>query len=163
MADELGLKQNETKLVPTLQDKKSHVVHYRDLQFYLQQGMKVKNVHRVLMEPYIRMNTELRKQARNEFEKNFFKLMNNSVFGKTMENVRKQVDIKIVPKSETEKIRKLIASLLFTGYIMFSDCLAGIRMRKGSVRLDKPVYAGMTILDNSKILMYYFYYNHLKR
>ena len=68
MADELGLKQNETTLVPTLQDKKSHVVHYRDLQIYLQQGMKVKNVHRVLMEPYIRMNTELRKQARNEFE-----------------------------------------------------------------------------------------------
>ena len=90
MADELGLKQNETKLVLTLQDKKNYVVvHYRNLRFYLNQAMQPKKVHRVLefdqecwMELYIRMNTKFRKQAKNEFEKNFYKLMNNSVFGK---------------------------------------------------------------------------------
>ena len=123
MADELGLKQTETKLVLTLQDKKNYVVvHYRNLKFYLNRGMQLKKVHRVLkfekecwMEPYIRMNTEFRKQAKNEFEKNFYKLMNNSVFGKTMENVRKRVNVKIVCSDEKEKTRKLIANPLFAG------------------------------------------------
>lgn len=123
MADELGLKQTETKLVLTLQDKKNYVVvHYRNLKFYLNRGMQLKKVHRVLkfekecwMEPYIRMNTEFRKQAKNEFEKNFYKLMNNSVCGKTMENVRKRVNVKIVCSDEKEKTRKLIANPLFAG------------------------------------------------
>ena len=82
MPDELGLKQNETKVVLTLQDKKNHVVvHYRNMQFYLNHEMQLKKVHRVLvfdqecwMETYIRMNTEFRKQAKNEFEKNFYNL-----------------------------------------------------------------------------------------
>ncbi|KAL9976670.1 hypothetical protein ACROYT_G013996 [Oculina patagonica] len=102
------------KLVLTLEDKTNYVVHYRNLQFYLKQGMKLKKVHRVLefeqeawMEPYIRMNTEFRKEAKSDFEKNFYKLMNNSVFGKTMENLRNRVDIRIVRSDETKKIRKI--------------------------------------------------------
>ena len=89
------------KLLLRLEDKSNYVVHYRNLQMYLKQGMKLKRVHRVLefeqecwMEPYIRMNTEFRKNAKSDFEKNFYKLMNNSVFGKTMENLRNRVDIK---------------------------------------------------------------------
>lgn len=171
MADELGLKQTETKLVLTLQDKKNYVVvHYRNLKFYLNRGMQLKKVHSVLkfekecwMEPYIRMNTEFRKQAKNEFEKNFYKLMNNSVCGKTMENVRKRVNVKIVCSDEKEKIRKLIANPLFAGCALFSNNLAGFRMHEESVKSDKSVYVGMTILDNSKILMYDFYCNELKR
>ena len=100
------------KLLLTLQDKKNYVVHYRNLQFYLKQGMKLKRVHRVLefeqerwMESYIRMNTQFRKNAKSDFEKKFYKLMNNSVFGKTMENLRNRVDIKIVCSNETDKIR----------------------------------------------------------
>ncbi|KAL9979269.1 hypothetical protein ACROYT_G016908 [Oculina patagonica] len=138
--------------------------------FYLKQGMKLKKVHRVLefeqecwMEPYIRMNTEFRKKAKNDFEKNFYKLMNNSVFGKTMENLRNRVDIKIVRSDEKNKIRKLVASPLYSRHFLFSNDLVGIEMRKSLLFLNKPVYTGMTILDNSKILMYDFFYNHLKK
>ena len=158
------------KLLLTLQDKNNYVVHYRNLQFYLKQGMKLKRVHRVLefeqecwMEPYIRMNTEFRKKAKSDFEKNFYKLMNNSVFGKTMENLRNRVDIKIVRSNETDKIRKLVASPFYSRHVMFSNDLFGIDMRKSRLLLNKPVYTGMTILDNSKILMYDFFYNELKK
>ncbi|KAL9953875.1 hypothetical protein ACROYT_G041348 [Oculina patagonica] len=157
------------KLVLTLEDKTNYVVHYRNLQFYLKQGMKLKKVHRVLefeqecwMEPYIKMNTEFRKKAKNDFEKNFYKLMNNSVFGKTMENLRNRVDIKIARSDETNKIRKLVASPLYSRHVLFSNDLVGIDMRKSRLFLNKPVYTGMTILDVSKILMYDFFYNEMK-
>ena len=109
------------------------------------------------------MNTEFRKNAKSDFEKNFYKLMNNSVFGKTMENLRNRVDIKIVRSNETNKIRKLVASPLYSRHVMFSNDLVGIDMRKSRLMLNKPVYTGMTILDNSKILMYDFFYNKLKK
>ncbi|KAL9957585.1 hypothetical protein ACROYT_G034504 [Oculina patagonica] len=171
LKDKLDLDPPDSeKLVLTLEDKSNYVVHYRNLQFYLKQGMKLKKVHKVMefeqecwMEPYIRMNTEFRKKAKNDFEKNFYKLMNNSVFGKTMENLRNRVDIKIVRSNETNKIRKLIASPLYSRHVMFSNDLVGIDMRKSKLILNKPVYTGMTILDNSKILMYDFFYNHLKK
>ena len=119
---------NITKLVPNLMDKTKYVVHYRNLQIYLSLGMKVKKVHRILefnekpwMEPYIRLNTELRKKAKSAFEKDFYKLMNNSVFGKTMENLRKRVDIKLVRTdgTENEKIRKIIAKPNFNRRVKF--------------------------------------------
>ena len=168
---DLELKPPDSKkLLLTLEDKKDYVVHYRNLQFYLKQGMKLKRVKRVLefeqecwMEPYIRMNTEFRKKAKNDFEKNFYKLMNNSVFGKTMENLRNRVDIKIVRSNEKDKIRKLVASPLYSRHVIFTNDLVGIDMRKSRLLLNKPVYTGMTILDNSMILMYDFFYNHLKK
>jgi hypothetical protein len=88
------------------------------------------------MEPYIRMNTEFRKKAKSDFEKDFYKLMNNSVFGKTMENLRNRVDIKIVRSNEDDKIRKLIASPLFSRHLNFSKNLAGIHMRKSRLLLQ---------------------------
>ena len=168
---DLELKPPDSKkLLLTLEDKKDYVVHYRNLQFYLKQGMKLKRVKRVLefeqecwMEPYIRMNTEFRKKAKNDFEKNFYKLMNNSVFGKTMENLRNRVDIKMVRSNEKDKIRKLVASPLYSRHVIFTNDLVGIDMRKSRLLLNKPVYTGMKILDNSKILMYDFFYNHLKK
>ena len=168
---ELDLKlPNSNKLLLTLEDKNDYVVHYENLKFYLKQGMKLRRVKRVLefeqecwMEPYIRMNTEFRKQAKNDFEKNFYKLMNNSVFGKTMENLRNRVDIKIVRSNEKDKIRKLVASPLYARHVIFTNDLVGIDMRKSRLLLNKPVYTGMTILDKSKILMYDFFYNHLKK
>ena len=169
MADlDLAMPDTE-KLVLTLEDKEKYVTHYRNLQFYLRQGMRLKKVHRVIefdqepwMEPYIRMNTEFRKQAKNDFETDFYKLMNNSVFGKTMENLRNRVDVKIVRDWENDKIRKLLSSPSFDRFTIFGNDMAGIHMRKTKLVLNKPVYTGMTILENSKILMYNFYYNHLK-
>lgn len=102
------------------------------------------------------MNIEFQKHAKNDLGKNFYSLMNNSMFGKTMENVQKQVNIKIDRRGESEKIRKLIPSPLFAGCTLFFNDLAGFRMHKECVKLDKPVYVGMTILDISKILMYDF-------
>ena len=160
---------NTEKLVLTLEDKEKYVTHYSNLQFYLSQGMRLKKVHRAIefdqepwMEPYIRMNTEFRKQAKNDFETDFYKLMNNSVFGKTMENLRNRVDVKIVRDWENGKIRKLLSSPSFDRFTIFGNDMAGIHMRKTKLVLNKPVYTGMTILENSKILMYGFYYNHLK-
>ena len=160
---------NTEKLVLTLEDKEEYVVHYSNLQFYLRQGMRLKKVHRVTefdqepwMEPYIRMNTEFRKQAKSDFETDFYKLMNNSVFGQTMENLRNRVDVKMVRAWETDKIRKLTSSPSYAKYTIFGNGMAGIHMHKTKLVLNKPVYTGMTILDNSKILMYDFFYNHLK-
>ena len=160
---------NTEKLVLTLEDKEKYVTHYSNLQFYLRQGMRLKKVHRVIefdqepwMEPYIRMNTEFRKQAKSDFETDFYKLMNNSVFGKTMENLRNRVDVKIVRDWETDKICKLLSSPSFDRHTFFGNDMAGIHMHKPKLVLNKPVYTGMTILENSKILMYDFFHNHLK-
>ena len=166
MMEDLELKPPDSKkLLLTLEDKNNNIVHYRNLQFYLKMGMKLKHVHRVLefkqecwMELYIQMNTEFRKKAKSDFAKNFYKLMNNSVFGKTMENLHNRVDIKIVNSNETNEIRKLVAR-----HVFFSNDLVGIDMRKSNLLLNMPVYMGMTILDNSKILMYDYYYNVLKK
>ena len=80
-----------------------------------------------------------------------------------MENLRNRVDIKIVRSNEKDKIRKLVASPLYSRHVIFTNDLVGIDMRKSRLLLNKPVYTGMTILDNSKILMYDFFYNHLKK
>ena len=170
LMSELGLEPpNTEKLVLTLEDKEKYVTHYKNLQFYLSQGMKLKKVHRVLefdqepwMRPYIRMNTDFRKKAKSEFESDFYKLMNNSVFGKTMENLRNRVDVKIVRAWEQNKIRKLVSDPSYDRFALFSNDMAGIHMHKRRLVLNKPVYKGMTILENSKILMYDFFYNHLK-
>ena len=155
-------------------DKTKYVLHYRNLQLYLSLGMKLKKIHRILefneapwMEPYIRMNTEFRKKSKSAFEKDFYKLMNNSVFGKTMENLRKRVDIKVVrtcgnPK-EKEQLRKIIAEPNYDRAVIFSEELLALHSHKTRLKLNKPVYVGMCVLDLSKHLMYDWYYNTLKR
>ena len=130
------------------------------LQLYLSLGMKLKKVHRALryeQSPYIRMNTELRKKATSAFEKDLYKLMNNSVFGKTMENLRKRVNVKLVRSYEEDKLRRLIASPAFARANIFGDDLAAIQVHKSRLVLNRPVYVGMSILDLSKTLMYEFY------
>ena len=114
------------------------------------------------MEPYIRMNTELRKKAASDFEKDLYKLMNNSVFGKTMEDLRRRVDVKLVRSHEDDKLRRLIASPAFARANIFDDDLAAIQIHKSRLALNHPVFVGMSILDLSKHLMYDFYYNQLR-
>ena len=158
------------KLVPNLRNKSRYVLHYRNLQLYMSLGLRLTAVHRALrfgrspwMEPYIRKNTELRKKATSDFEKDLYKLMNNSVFGKTMENLRKRVDVKLVRRNEEDKLRRLIASPAFVRANIFDDDLEAIQIHKSRLELNRPVYVGMSVLDLSKHLMYDFYYNELRR
>ena len=132
--------------------------------------MKLKRVHRVLefeqkrwMEPHIWMNTEFRKKVASKFENNFYKLMNNSVFGKRMENLQNRFDIWIACSDETDKIWKLVASPLYSRRVIFTKGMVGIDMHKSKLLLNKPVYVGMMILNNSNILMYGFFYNKQKK
>ena len=99
------------------------------------------------------MNTELRKNAKNEFEKDFFKLMNNSVFGKTMENVRNHRDIRLVT---SDKRKRLVSEPNYHSHKKFYDHFVAIEMKKTKVKMTKLLYLGMPILDFSKILMYKF-------
>ena len=133
----------------------------RTLKQALNHGLILKKVHQVIqfnqkawLKPYINMNTKLRKGAKNEFEKYFFKLMNNSVFGKTMENVRKHRDIKLV--TTDEKRNKLVSEPNYHTTKHFSENLLAIEMKKTKVIMNKPVYLGMSILDISKTLIMNF-------
>ena len=161
----VGLAPTEVeKLVLNLRNKDRYVLHYRNLQLYSSLGMRLTKVHRALrfdqsprMEPYSRMNTELRKDATSDFEKSLYKLMNNSVFGKTMENLRKRADVKLVRSHEEDKLRRLIASPAFARANIFDDDLAAIQVHKSNLVLNRPVYVGMSILDLSKHLMYDFW------
>ena len=112
------------------------------------------------MKPYVDMNTTLRKKAKNDFEKDFFKPMNNSVFGKTMKNVRKHRDIKLV--TTEEKINKLVSEPNYYTTKQFSENLLAIEIKKTKVKINKPIYLGMSILDISKTLMYEFWYDYIK-
>ena len=154
------------KLICSIEDKEKYVIHIRALKQALNHGLKLKKVHRVIqfiqkdwLKPYIDMNTELRKKAQNEFEKNFFKLMNNSVFGKTMENVRNHRDIKLVTSDKRRK--RLVSEPNYHSHKKFSEHLMAIEMKKTRVKMTKPLYLGMSILDISKILMYELWYDYI--
>ena len=169
LADELELKESFTpKLVPNLNDKNKYVVHYRNLKQYISLGMKLTKIHRVLsfqqspwLKSYIDFNTERRKQAKNDFEKDFYKLMNNAVFGKTMENLRKRIKIELV--NNQKRARKMSVKPSFHGFRIFSEDLVGVHMNIEKLYLNRPIYVGFSILDMSKTLMYDFHYNHIKK
>ena len=156
-----------SKLVCNLYDKNNYVVHIRSLKQALDHGLVLKKLHGVIqynqeacLKEYIDMNTKLRKEAKNDFEKDFFKLMNNSVFGKTMENVRKHRDIKLVT---TDKRRnQLILEANYHAIKCFSENLVAIEMKKTKVKMNKPVYIGLSILEISKTLIYEFLYDCIK-
>ena len=138
----------------------------RALKQALNDGLILKQVHRVIqfnqkawMKPYIDMNTKLRKEAKNEIEKDFFKLMNNAVFGKTMENIKEHRDIRLVT---TDKKTRLVSEPNYHTTKYFSEKLLAIKMKKTKVKMNKLVYLGMSVLDISKTLMYEFWYDYIK-
>ena len=156
------------KLIPTLKDKKEYALHYRNLQLYLSLGLKIKKVHRVLefdqspwLKQYIDFNTEKQKHAKNSFEKDFFKLMNNSIFSKTMQNLRKRVDIKLV--TTHKKLDKMTSKPTYVSSKIFNENLMAVHKIKEVLTLNRPAYVGMCILDLSKTLMYDFHYNYIKK
>ena len=160
-------KNGVEKLIPNLRDKTKYVIHYKNLIQCLKAGMKLKKIHRGIkfiesewMRSYIEMNTNLRTKAKNNFEKDFYKLMNNSVFGKTMENIRNRVNVKLV--NTQERLRKLTAKPNFRSCKIFNENLVSVHLKKTSLTMNKPVYLGMCILDLSKTIMYDFHYNYIK-
>ena len=165
--EKLKCKNGVEKLIPNLRDKTKYVLHYKNLIQCLDMGLKIKHIHRGIkfvesewMKPCIELNTNLRAKAKNNFEKDFFKLMNNSVFGKTMENIRNRVNVKLV--NTEEKLRKLVAKPNFKSRKIFNENLVSVHMKKTSLTMIKPVYLGMCILDLSKTIMFDFHYNYIK-
>ena len=113
------------------------------------------------MKPYIELNTELRKRASSDFEKDFFKLMNNSVFGKSMENVRNRIEVQL--HTDRNKKLKRIKNPRFKCTKEINENLSAITLHKTEVELNKPIYVGQAILDISKTLMYDYFYTLRKQ
>ena len=138
-------------------------MHIKVVKQALNHGLVFKKVHRViqfnqkgLLKPYIDMNTKLRKEAKNDFEKKFFRLMNNSVLGKTVQNLRKHRGIKLA--TADKKRNKLVSKPNYHTTKHFSEK----EMKKAKVKMNRPVYFVMSILDISKTLIYKFWYDYIK-
>ena len=156
------------KLIPNLMSKKNCVVHYKNLKYYLSKGLILKKVHRILefkqsdwMKPYIDFNTERRKEATNEADKNLFKLLNNAVYGKTMENMRKRTKIRIT--TNEKDFLKYASTPTYIDHKKFDKNLVVINEKKELLTLNKPVYVGGTVLELSKLEMYKFNYDFVKK
>ena len=149
------------KLACNLRNKKKYVVHIKSLKQPLNHGLKLKKVHRIIefnqeewFRIYIDINTEFRKLGKCDFEKDFFKLMNNAAFEKTIENVRKHRDIKLV--TTDKKRSKLVSEPNYHTMNYISKDLSIIEMKRTKVKMNKPIYLGSSALEISKLLMYEF-------
>lgn len=164
-----GSKQK--KLMTTLYDKQNYIIHYRPLKQALNNGLVLKKIHKVLqfdqkpwLKPFINFNTEKRKNTRNKFEERLFKLINNSVCGKSMQNEQKYITVKLVNEWEGEYGgRKLIEKSDVHSCTIFGDKLAALQLKQTQVKISKPVYIGMSILDISKYRVYYFHYEFMRK
>ena len=148
-------------------NKTKYVLHYRNLQLYLSLGIKLTKIHRVLkfkqsdwMKGYIDFNTEKRKNAANDFEKDFFKLMINSVYGKTTENLRKRINVRLV--NNAKDFLKYTTRATYVTHKIFNKDFAAIHEIKPVLMLNKPICVGFTVLDLSEWKIYDFHYNFIK-
>lgn len=162
-------KDKSEKLVGTLHHKKNYVVDSRTLRFYLKHGLKITKIHRVMtvwkkpwLKPYIDLCTSKRQEATSKFDKDFWKFLVNSVYGKTMENKRNHSNVHIV--MDRQKAAKLLRKPLFTQYKILTEDKVLFNMRKVSVKMDRPMYVGFTVLEYAKMKMYELHYDlFLKR
>ena len=168
--DKLNIKYNEKdkKLILYLLPKKNYKVYYKKLEYYIKLGLKVAKVHKILtfdekpfLKEYIDLSTELRKQSKNDLEKDLFKLMNNAIFGKSMENVLNRSNIKLI-NNNPEKLLKLIKQPNFQNAYQISNRLALVESKPIKTVFNKPTYMGACILETSKLHMYQFWYDYLK-
>ena len=168
--DKLNIKYNSTdkKLILDLLPKKNYKVYYKNLEYYLKLGAIVTKVHRILtfdekpfLKEYIELNTELRKKSKNDLEKDFFKLMNNAIFGKSMENVLNRSNVKLI-NNDPEKLLKLIKQPNFQNAYQISNKLALFESKPIKTVFNKPIYMGAVILETSKLHMYKFWCDYFK-
>ena len=159
---------SSNKLIQTLFPKKNYILHYQTLKLYVQLGMKVERLHRAIafnqskwLAPYVQLNTEKRKEAKNKFEENFYKLMVNSAFGKTCEGKRNRLKVKLA-RSEDEALKWTCTPQLKPFKIIGED-LATISLNQTEILWDKPTIVGACILDLSKKFMFDFHYNTIKK
>jgi hypothetical protein len=165
---QFGYRRTATeKLLLTLYDKKNYIIHFDNLQLYLNLGLELKKIHRCLkfnqsnfLQPWVELNTNLRKNAMNDFEKDLFKLMINSVFGKSIQDNRKHLNIKLALNEK--QASKWLVKPNFEQFNIINNDKALIKMRKSTVKLDRPIYVGFTILEQSKAHMYRLHYNVFK-
>lgn len=156
------------KLCGTFHDKKDYIVHIKNLQLYLKLGLRLKRINRAVrfsqsswLKEWIDLNTNFRKVAKNDFEKDYFKLMNNAVFGKCMENVRDRIEIKTA--FDAKYLQKYVSKPNFhSSKVLVDDKMVLMKLNKKTVQLNKPIYAGFSILELSKYHMYDFHYNTMK-
>ena len=154
------------KLVPNLRDKIKCVVHYRNLRYCLSLRMKFIKVHRILkfkqsnwLKEYIEFNTEKRKNAVREFKKSLFKLLINCIYGKSMENIRKRISVKLINNSK-DYLRR-VSKPNFVSQKIFDKNFIAVNQIEFVLTLNKPIYVGLSILELSKLLMYKFHYDYV--
>ena len=155
------------KLIPNLQGKTNYITHSENLKLYTSLGMVITKIHRGItftqkawLAKYIDFNTQQRANASNEFEKNFYKLLNNSVFGKTMENVRNHRKIDLVTNQAT--LKKLVSKPTFKQYYTFHENLVAVERIVSTINLNRPMHTGFCVLELSKTLMYRWHYHYVK-
>ena len=169
IADECEIKVGDVKkLIPNLGNKTNYVVHYRNLQLYLSLKMKLSKIHEVLkykqsdwMKKYINFNTEKKNNAANDFEEDFFKLMIDSVHGKTMENLRKRINLRL--ENNEKDFLKFTSRVTHLTHKIFDKTFAAIHEIKSILMLNKPIYVGFTVLEISQWLMNDFHWNFIKK
>ena len=159
-------KKTSTKLAPNLRDKKNYVRHYRNLKFYLEQGMILRKIHKVLafkqspwLKTYIDYNTRMRAMSSSGFAKDFYKLMNNSVFGKTQENLRNRVNVEVL--TNREKALKRVCKPSHKRSFTIREDLVIMQTAVTQLELNKPLYVGFSVLELSKLHMYEFHYSKM--
>ena len=154
------------KLVPNLCDKKEYVVHYRNLKMYLEEGLVIERIHSAIrfkqsrwLASYISKNTEYRKLSKSTFEKDFFKLLNNSLYGKLMQNLRKQCTVHFVSKMVAAE--KQLCKHTCLRWTMINDTFSTVQQRVHSIYWNRCTIIGLTVLQISKLWMYRFHYRHM--
>jgi hypothetical protein len=160
----------DLKLICSLNDKQSYLIHFKLLKLYLELGLQITKVHKILkfdqdyiMKNYIEFNTKQRINSQFKYQQDMYKLMNNSIFGKTCENIKNRKSFKI--ESRKRQQQKLFASPYYkTNKVIkqrfeCKDDLLIIEMRKKEIEYNRPIFIGASILDLSKIVTYNFYYN----
>ena len=157
------------KLICDWSVKKNYLVHYRMFKFYIRHGMIIDKVHSVIsfkqsrwLEKYFSFKTQKRNKAKNDFEKDFYKLLNNAFYGQTMENVRNRLKIKFIKKDDHREIIKQQSKLTFNGIHKSYENCDSYTFKQNEVLMDKPIYLGFSVLELSKLLMYETYYDKLQ-